>query len=181
MLTFVKEARSFALMTKDGVGAGTTEIVAKRVRQLRDKYGWSARELARRCEEAGGPKLDQSVISNLELGRRGSVSIDEVLVLALVLDVAPVHLFVPVEDEAVEVGRWTVGSPVVREWVRGRYPLPSQDSRRYWTEVPDHEWDAVEAASRGAAAQSTPEEIRAFDERMGAETRYVPPAAEDDV
>lgn len=118
-----------------------TQTVARRVRQLRDQHGWSARQLARRRAEAGSDTLDQSVIHNLELGRRRSVSIDEVLTLALVLDVAPIHLFIPVEETAVTVGNQPVDAGILRRWVRGNTPLPSQDSRRYWTEIPDVEWE----------------------------------------
>lgn len=143
-----------------------TEVVAARVRELRERQGWSGRELAERCQAAGGAGagLDRSVIANLENGRRRSVSIDEVLVLAAVLNVAPVHLFVPVEEAAVLVGGWTLGAGRVREWVRGRYPLPSQDSKRYRTEVPDEEWQAFEAAR----PMATPEEFKAFMERPAA-------------
>jgi transcriptional regulator with XRE-family HTH domain len=148
--------------------------VARRVRELRDRRGWSAQQLAGRCAEAGADDLDRTRIANIESRRRRNVSIDEVLVLAHALDVAPVHLFVPVEEKWLAVTpKWIVGAGRVREWVRGRYPLPSRDSRRYWTEVPDHEWDAAEAARR-ARPQSTPEEIKAFLEQQGGEIHYVP-------
>jgi transcriptional regulator with XRE-family HTH domain len=136
-----------------------TQVVAERVKQLRNDQGLSAQRLADRCAEAGAVWLDRSVIANLESGRRQSVSIDEVLVLALVLNVAPVHLFVPVTPQAMHVSpKWAVGAPVVRQWVRGLYPLPSQDARVYRSNVPDEEWTDFESKGRPAS----PEELKAI-------------------
>lgn len=145
------------------------QVVARRVREIRDKRGWSAQKLAEKCAEAGAEHLDRDVLANLETGRRRNVSIDEVLVLALVLDVAPIHLFIDPASAFMHVGRWTVAAPVVREWVRGNFPLPSQDKRVYRTEVPEYEWEQTEA--RGA---STPDEVKAFIEEHGGKIVYTP-------
>ena len=40
------------------------------------------------------------VVTKLETGRRQSVSVEELLALAYVLNVAPVHLLVPWDDDA---------------------------------------------------------------------------------
>jgi transcriptional regulator with XRE-family HTH domain len=151
-------------------------LVARRVRELRDRRGWSAQELANRCADAGWPQLDRGVLANLENGRRRSVSIDEVLVLALVLDVAPVHLVVPTTDRAVQVGKWIVGSGPVREWVRGNYPLPSQDSRIYRTEVPDVEWAAKEQRLVSSLSEA---ELQAFFLEAHGQDHDVEPGEED--
>jgi transcriptional regulator with XRE-family HTH domain len=117
------------------------------VKFLRKDRGWSQAELARRLAEAGAEELDRGVLANLETGRRQSVSVDELLVLALVLDTAPVHLLVPIENaEPVKIGRREFRAGSVREWVRGLYPLPPQDPKRYRTNVPDDEWAAFEYA-----------------------------------
>lgn len=137
-----------------------SEALAQRLKALRQRQGFSAQDVADRVREAGG-SLDRNAVSKIEGGRRG-VSLDEAFVLALVLNVAPVHLFVPVTEQAMQVGKWTLPASRVREWVRGRYPLPSQDSRRYLTEVPDEEWDAVAAAQ--GRRQATPEEVIEFFE-----------------
>src|SRR4249920_2956625 len=89
----------FAMTRKQSSVRRPTEVISGRVRQLREQHGWSARELADRCAEAGMPELTRDVITSLETGRRASVSVDELFVLALVLDVAPVHLAVPLENE----------------------------------------------------------------------------------
>lgn len=56
----------------------------------------SAQAIADQCANAGADQINRQVIANLENGRRGYVSIDELLVLAYVLNVPPVLLFVPV-------------------------------------------------------------------------------------
>lgn len=92
---------------------------------------------------SAGVKWERSVVANLESGRRQSVSVDELLALAYVLDVAPVHLLVPLSDNV-----WFHFTPetatpagLVREWVRGRHPLRSTNARLFFSEVPDHEWE----------------------------------------
>lgn len=147
-----------------------TETVAARVKELRQRRGFSAQKLAERCAANGGEHLDRSIIANLENGRRSGISIDEVYVLALALDVSPLHLFVPVEDVPVRVGRWTTSSGPVREWVRGTYPLPSQDSRIFRTEVPDPEWSTFETTGR----PPTPEEWSSLAQNYGGEIKVDP-------
>lgn len=149
-------------MTQDAEAPSQTPTatVAARIRELRERRGLSARQLAERCAEAGADWLDRSIIANIESGRRRTITIDEVLVFAHALDVAPIHLFVPVDARPMLVTpKWVVPSPRAREWVRGRYPLPTQDSRVYRTEVPNHEWDAEEAERQRQANAPTPEEL----------------------
>jgi hypothetical protein len=58
-------------------------------------------ELAARCAELGAGHLTENVIENIESGRRDKqgrrrrdVTVDELLTLAVALNVAPVHLLV---------------------------------------------------------------------------------------
>jgi transcriptional regulator with XRE-family HTH domain len=118
-----------------------SQHVARRVRELRTRHGLSARELAERLDDLGFPQIDRSVIANLENGRRKSVSVDELLAFAAALKVAPVHLLVPVDNDTfLRVGRASVIPEHAREWVRGSRPRRRDDSRIYYTEVPDNEW-----------------------------------------
>lgn len=125
-----------------------TASVARRMKELRMRRGWSAVALAEQCERAGMPELNRSVIANIESGRRTYVSVDEAFCLAYVLDVAPIHLMVPTdEDPAVGVERFRAAPdrflpiPVAREWVRGRHCPPGCDPRTYFAEVPREEWE----------------------------------------
>ncbi|MFI7452336.1 helix-turn-helix domain-containing protein [Nonomuraea sp. NPDC049714] len=154
-----------------------TEAIAKRLRALRVRRGWSARELGDRCAAVGMATLDRTAITNIEIGRRQKVSVDELLVLAFVLDVAPLHLLVPVDatigdlDPKAEAPdrpvlykitpeRFAIGPAAAREWVRGNFALPYTDTRIYFSEVPPEEWeppqrpaeDVIERRGRAAEA-----------------------------
>lgn len=126
----------------------STNTIAQRVQDLRRKRGWSAAALAEECADLGMPALNRSVIANIESGRRPYVTTDELLTLAYALDVAPVHLLVPLEiNETVDAHRYRatpdrfLSIPVAREWIRGRICPPGRDPRTYHSEVPRQEWE----------------------------------------
>src|SRR4051794_7495768 len=74
-------------------------VVARHLSTVRSRVGMdSAQELADRVKALGG-KLDRAAIAKIESGTR-NVSLDEALLLAAALDVAPVHLFFPLNDDA---------------------------------------------------------------------------------
>ena len=72
-----------------------SDIIVQRIKVLRHERGWSARELARRCAEAGAPELTLSVLNNIETGRpdpktgerRRRVSVEELMAFSRVFDV----------------------------------------------------------------------------------------------
>lgn len=77
--------------------------VAGEVRRHRQAQGLSAQQLADRCTEVGMP-IQRSVLANLESGRRTTITISEVLVLAAALRVPPGLLVFPVgQQESVEM------------------------------------------------------------------------------
>ena len=66
---------------------------------------------------------------------------EELLIFADVLDVAPVHLLVPIEDVEYQVTPNHVeGARRVRMWVRGEHGLDHTDLRTFASEVPQHEF-----------------------------------------
>ncbi|MER5612035.1 helix-turn-helix transcriptional regulator [Streptomyces sp. NPDC002215] len=69
--------------------------VAGEVRRRRKEMGWSAQELADRCEQLGHP-IPRNVIANMESGRRASLPLVDVLVLAAALETYPACLIFPV-------------------------------------------------------------------------------------
>jgi transcriptional regulator with XRE-family HTH domain len=113
-------------------------LVGARMRELRDGRGWSAQRLADELAQVG-IKWDRSIVANLESGRRASVSVEELLALAYVFGVAPVHLLVPVDERPYPIVP-TDEYPTsrVRAWVRGEQSLKGE--RTYDTEVPPDEW-----------------------------------------
>ena len=90
-----------ALMTK---APTASEAIAAAVRKYRQQRDWSVRELAEKCASLGATTLTQASLTNIERGltsgRRGSraVTVDELLVLAYVLDVPPALLMLPLGD-----------------------------------------------------------------------------------
>jgi transcriptional regulator with XRE-family HTH domain len=119
------------------------------VRKVRRRRGLSAAQLAERLQQVG-LDWDRSIVANLENGRRASLGVDELLALALVLDVAPVHLLVPLEDELpyqVTPAR-VEPSGEVRDWIRGAEVLNGVDQRSFFSEVPEHEWQQLTERTR---------------------------------
>lgn len=115
--------------------------IAQRVKALRQRKGWSAEELGNALK-AKGVKWDRFTVANLENGKRQNVTVVELLALALVLDVAPVNLLVPLDSEPYQVtpdGTEAQNSADVWLWMRGQCPLPGTSKageRIYFTEAP---------------------------------------------
>ena len=91
--------------------------------------------LADRCAELGLP-LDRTVITKLEKGRRQSITVPELLVLARALEVAPLLLLFPVgTEDTIEVVPDVVIPPFrAALWFTGEQPWPdgTDDAARAW-------------------------------------------------
>jgi hypothetical protein len=123
---------------------------------VRKRRDWSPADLAARCKELGAGDLTENVIENIESrSARASkhprpVTVDELLTLSLALNVAPVHLLVPPDDD--DEQPYPVTAAVsesgfrVRCWIRGLFMLTRLprvgDQRQFFTEVPADEFDA---------------------------------------
>lgn len=74
------------------------KIIGRKVRQLRAERSWTQADLARRLDELGWP-LDQTTISNLELGRR-PVRVAEADALAMAFGIPmPALWYLPIAGE----------------------------------------------------------------------------------
>lgn len=124
-----------------------SEVLADQLPGIRQRLNdMSGADLSARVEALGG-KLGRMAISKIENKQRG-VSLDETLLLAAALDVAPIHLFLPREDEGeVMIGTSKVPAVLARAWVRGSEPLPGGDEKTFATEVPTSEWQRQRRAS----------------------------------
>ncbi len=121
-------------------GKSPSQVLAEQLPAVRARRQLSAQQLAAAVRKLGGT-LDRAAISKIETGARG-VSLDEAVMLAVALDVAPVHLLTSRDDhEQVSVApAVTVPAARARRWVRGLEPLPGRDDKAYRTEVPASEW-----------------------------------------
>ncbi|MDV9170945.1 helix-turn-helix transcriptional regulator [Streptomyces sp. W16] len=116
--------------------ADPVATISARVKELRTRKGWTGADLGRQMT-ARGIRWDRSIVANLENGRRATVSVSELLALARVFDVAPVHLLVPVQEQPFRVAEDEVyPARRVRAWIRGESPLPGTDERIFRSEVP---------------------------------------------
>lgn len=112
-----------------------TRVIGNQVRTLRAARGLSATKLAQECEAAGAPALNRDVITNLENGRRQTLTVEEMLTLAYVLDAPPLALFVPLDGRVRLAVTPTIDMAGLHalEWVSGDYPPPAYDGqRRLW-------------------------------------------------
>jgi len=116
--------------------AGITEHIASQMKRLRKRRGWTAAQLAEQMTEVG-VQWDRGTVTKLETMRRQNLTVVEWLALARVLDVAPVHLLVPVDEVSVPITAVEARpASLARAWVRGEYALPGTDERTYRAEVP---------------------------------------------
>lgn len=138
----------------DATAISARHVLAENLASIRARVGMaSAQELADKVKELGG-RLDRAAIAKIESKTR-NVSLDEALLLAAALDVAPVHLIFPLDDDrAVEIASRSQPVPArdAREWLRGREPLPGTNEKLFrsaW--IPDSEWGARKARVEKAA------------------------------
>jgi 8-oxo-dGTP pyrophosphatase MutT (NUDIX family) len=98
------------------------------------------------------PRLTAQTLYKLEAQRstrQRLIAVDELLILAYVLDVAPVYLIAGLDDDVpLPVSPdWSVSARGARMWIRGMTPLEGGDKRLYDATVPSSEenthWFAI--------------------------------------
>lgn len=117
-----------------------TAVIAGQVRRYRRIRKLSARQVSEACAELG-MEIHRQTLADLENGRRASISLAELLVLAQVLEVSPTLLVVPVDtEEKMEVLPGQVASTEdVLEWFSGTaaFDLTETNLERRGTWWPD--------------------------------------------
>ncbi|NYI03420.1 helix-turn-helix domain-containing protein [Allostreptomyces psammosilenae] len=137
-------------MTREAWMAELTAAVAGRIRRLRKERGLTGEGLAEACSALGVP-VPRNVIANLETGRRTTIDLPELLVLARALEVPPITLLFPLgETPTVTVlPGWDVPVWDAVAWFTGEEPLdeaPPKGSPREVLETFRAHADAVAVA-----------------------------------
>ncbi len=133
-LVGVKPTRYSALVTQDDDWpTRVARLVAREVRRYRERQRpkMSVQKLADKTDELG-MLIPRSVLANLESGRRDTISVAEVLVLAAALDVAPIDLICPVGfDQQTEMLPGATMDPLsAMRWFTGEWKLDVHDGIR---------------------------------------------------
>jgi transcriptional regulator with XRE-family HTH domain len=125
------------------VGAvSATRLLVTQLKRARRRRDLTAPDLAARCAQLGAGEVTENVIRNIETGRR-TVSVDQLAVLALALDVAPVHLL-SAPDTATDAPPVQVTATITAPaqawgpWTQGTAPLPETDERAFWAYALEH-------------------------------------------
>lgn len=131
-------------------GANLTAVIAERVKALRGAARLSGPALAAAMNERGIP-WNRTTVAKLETGRRESLTVPELLSLALVLDVPPVLLVadprrdapVPVAD-GVAVDPWSallwmIGASTINGGITS-HPMSSTTAELIWQVRQVAEW-----------------------------------------
>lgn len=132
-------------------GETPTGVIARRVREVRKRRGLTAEQVAERLN-AQGVNWQRSTLAKLENGKRENVSVVEWLALATVLNVAPVHLLLPI-DEQEGAPYWVTPAKAVpvadaRGWIRGSLSLGNGPTRDFRAEAPEGEWVSFDVTTR---------------------------------
>lgn len=153
----------------DGWQSRVVDVAAGEIRRYRRQRRMSAQQLADACSEYG-LSLHRSVIANLESGRRPTLSLVEILVIARILGVPPIQLIFPagyvdkvevlpgVRVSTWDAAKWFTGeeSPLVSPddvSVRGRSQSPVALLREHDRLVEAHRVARAAAASALRASE----------------------------
>lgn len=103
-----------------------TRAVAAEILRHRKSRGWSARKLADECA-ALGHDIGRSTLADLENGRRASLGITELVIIARALDVPPLQLLFPAgyTTESEPLPGETRGTWRCAAWFSGESPFPA--------------------------------------------------------
>lgn len=146
----------------------TAVAVANSVKWHRERVGWGYARLSRELTKIGRdiPPLG---LGRIESGTR-RVDVDDLTALAVVFEVSPISLLMPMSDEsgAIQLTGTPVGIAPTRvwSWLNGSYPLTGSVLSFYNHALPAWERDSLES-TLGAARNGTltPDEARKMEAR----------------
>lgn len=117
---------------QDEWSARSADAIGRRIGERRRGLGLSVQQLSDAAAELG-VTIKRPVLSNLEHGRRHTITEAEIRVLARVLGVPPILLTFPVgaEDEVEILPGEIVSTWDAARWFTGEAPYPGDDRRRW--------------------------------------------------
>ena len=160
----------------EGWASGWTRLIGANVRALRKARSLSTQKLSDKCAEQGFP-VPRNTIVNLETGRKETLSVQELTVIALALDASPVSLLYPL-DQPAEIAPGQHRNPFhAAQWFAGEWssvvPGPIAASDRlvdpYRQTVRDFVSHADVARRSAAIIESLRGNEKASDTRRNAE------------
>jgi transcriptional regulator with XRE-family HTH domain len=114
------------------------QVFAQRLKDVREWHtSLSQAGLSRRLERLGHA-IGRERIAKLETGR-ARPTLDDVLAIAVVLNVSPLFLIVPPLGTRLRIGKEAIDSKGAREWIRGKKPLPGQSDAAFAAQQPEDE------------------------------------------
>lgn len=120
-----------------------TQKIGRAVQRERKARGLSAQELSAACGRLGFP-IPRSTITNLENGRKETVSVQEVTVLALALEVPPVLLLYPLSEGADVPPDHERPAFNAVQWFSGLWDEPVTEIVEATGPVPRHGLEAIQ-------------------------------------
>jgi transcriptional regulator with XRE-family HTH domain len=124
-------------MKQGSWSARLTHGIGRRVAAARQEQRLSAQAVADRCADLGMPSLTRQVIAFIENGRRESVSVAELLVLAAALDIPPAELLWPLQNDTHKIFEFLPGQDstpwAAARWFAGTGDMwPGQSTAWQW-------------------------------------------------
>ena len=122
----------------------TGDMVRKNIRRIRDKRGISGPQLSGKLTELHRP-IPPLGIHRIESGTR-RVDVDDLVAIALALNVSPLALLLPTEGAAVLAGGENYSAERIWRWATGIQPLFATDDVLEFLRYSDPlHWDEIEA------------------------------------
>lgn len=123
----------------------TGDTVRKNIRVIRDKRGISGPELSEKLTELHRP-IPPLGIHRIESGTR-RVDVDDLVAIALALNVSPLALLLPTEAAAVLTDGDQYSAEQIWNWATGRQPLFATDDVLEFMRYSDPlNWPEIEAS-----------------------------------
>ena len=125
-----------------------SQVFSRRLREVRDFYGWTQEQLAKHLRDADVP-FSQETVAKLEKDttRADHLTVNELLAVSFALGVSPLYMITPLDSHEPRLyisKAVQAPDPVsARAWLRGETRLDGQDPRTFAVQRPNDEQAAA--------------------------------------